>query len=189
MLARLRDKLAGRAALTLVTAAVHDMRVPDAAFDAVVSGKVFHWFPRQEDAVHAMARRVRPGGALAVLAAGAGSDAEFRRVLEGIEPPVPAARTGTFAAIQRTAEEVAGWMRDAGLDVLDAWEERRVRRAAPGVYLARMAATSSHVSAGIDPDELAGHIERAARAVREAAGPEGFGYAFVKLFAVARRPG
>ena len=188
MLARFRQKLGGRVALDLITAGVHDMDVPDGAFDAVVSGMAFHWFPRQEGAIHAMARRVAPGGVLAILASGAGSDREFKTVLEGIDPPVPAAWTGAFDAIQRTADEVAGWMRDAGLEVADAWEERRVRRTPPDAYLARMVATSSHISAGIDPEELAGHAERTARAVHEASGPEGFAYGFVKLFAIARRP-
>ena len=188
MLDRFRQKLGERLDLDLITAGVHDMDVPDGAFDAVVSGMAFHWFPRQEQAVHAMARRVAPGGVLAILASGAGSDREFKTVLEGIDPPVPATWIATFDAIQRTADEVAGWMADAGLEPVDAWEERRVRRTPPDAYLARMVATSSHVSAGIDEEELAGHAERTARAVHEASGPQGFVYGFVKLFAIGRRP-
>jgi malonyl-CoA O-methyltransferase len=188
MLARFREKLGGRLELDLVHAGVHDMDVPDGAFDAVVSGMAFHWFPRQEAAVHAMARRVASGGVLAILASGAGSDREFKAVLEGIDPPVPEAWIATFDAIQRTADQVAGWMGDAGLEVVDAWEERRVRRTPPDAYLARMVATSSHVSSEIDPDELAGHAERMVRAVHAASGPEGFVYGFVKLFAIGRRP-
>jgi ubiquinone/menaquinone biosynthesis C-methylase UbiE len=188
MLARFREKLAGRVDATLIVAGVHDMDVPNAAFDAVVSGMAFHWFPDQPAAIRAMARRVRAGGILAILASGRGSDRELLDVMEGIEPPVPRAWTEVFDRIQRTADEVAGWMRDAGLDVVDAWEERRVRRAPADAYLARIGATSSHVSAEIDPAELAGHVERLVAAVHDASGPGGFRYTFVKLFAIGRRP-
>jgi hypothetical protein len=101
---------------------------------------------------------------------------------------VPPQWLAAFDAVQRTADEVAGWMRDAGLEIVDAWEERRVRRTPPDAYLARMVATSGHVSAGIDEDELAAHAERMVRAVHEASGPEGFVYGFVKLFVIGRRP-
>lgn len=188
MLERFRGKLAGRVDATLQVAGVHDMDVPDAAFDAVVSGMAFHWFPEKPAAIAAMARRVRPGGILAVLASASGTDEEFRAVLEAVRPPVPAAWTGVFDQIQRTADEVAGWMGDAGLEVIDAWEERRVRRQDPDAYLARIAAVASHLSASLDPDEAAGHFERVTAAVHEASGPDGFRFAFVKLFAIARRP-
>ena len=188
MLERFREKLAGRVEATLQVAGVHDMDVPDAAFGAVVSGMAFHWFPEKPAAIAAMARRVRPGGVLAILASGAGTDAEFRSVLEAIRPPVPAAWTGVFDVIQRTGDEVATWMRDAGLEILDVWEERRVRRQDPDAYLARIGAVASHLSASLDPGEAAAHAERVTRAVHAASGPEGFTYAFVKLFAIARRP-
>ena len=123
-----------------------------------------------------------------MLASAAGTDAEFRAVLEAIDPPVPESWTGVFDVIQRTGDEVAGWMRDAGLEVLDAWEERRVRRADPDAYMARIGAVASHLSASMDPDVAAAHAERVVRAVHEATGPEGFEYAFVKLFAIGRRP-
>ena len=188
MLERFREKLAGRVDATLQVAGVHDMDVPDGAFDAVVSGMAFHWFPEKPAAVAAMARPLRPGGMLGILASASGTDAEFRAVLEGIRPPVPSAWTGVFDVIQRSADEVAGWMGDAGLEVIDAWEERRVRRQDPDAYLARIAAVASHLSTSLDPDEAAGHFERVTRAVHAASGPDGFRFAFVKLFAIARRP-
>jgi SAM-dependent methyltransferase len=189
MLERFREKLGDRVEATLIHAGVHDMPVPDDAFDAVVSGMAFHWFPDKPGAVTAMARRVRPGGALGILASGAGTDAEFRAILEAIEPPVPPGWTEVFDIIQRSADEVAGWIEAAGLEVIDAWEERRVRRTDPDAYLARISAVASHLSAGMDPDEAAAHRERVVRAVHAAAGPRGFEYAFVKLFAIAHRPG
>ncbi len=189
MLERFRAKLTDLGAeVTLVQAGVHDMPVPDGAFDAVVSGMAFHWFPEKPAAIAAMGRRLRPGGVLGILASASGTDAEFRTVLEEVRPPVPAGWTGVFDVIQRSADEVAGWMGDAGLEVIDAWEERRVRRQDPDAYLARISAVASHLSATLDPDEAAAHFERVTRAVHAASGPDGFRFAFVKLFAIGRRP-
>ena len=189
MLERFREKLGDRVEATLIRAGVHDMPVPDGAFAAVVSGMAFHWFPEKPAAVAAMARRLRPGGVLGILASGAGTDAEFRAILEAIEPPVPRSWTEVFDIIQRSADDVAGWIEAAGLDVIDAWEERRVRRTDADAYLARIEAVASHLSAGMEPDEAAAHSDRVVRALHAAAGPRGFEYAFVKLFAIARRPG
>lgn len=189
MLDRFREKLEGMGVeARLVQAGVHEMPVPDAAFDAVVSGMAFHWFPDKPRAVAAMARRLRPGGVLAVLASGRGSDAEFIEVLRGIDPPVPRAWIEVSDDIQRSAEEVAGYMEDAGIEVLDAWEERRVRHVDPQAYLARITAVASHLSSEMDPEEAAAHGARVVAAVTAAAGPRGFRYGFVKLFAIGRRP-
>lgn len=190
MLERFRDKLAALGVeATLIRAGVHDMPVPDGAFDAVVSGMAFHWFPDKPGAVAAMARRLRPGGVLGILASGRGTDEQFRRILEGIDPPVPRAWIEVFDQIQRTADQLAGYVEDAGLEVIDAWEEHRTRRTAPEAYLARIQAVASHLSEDMDPDAAAAHGERVTRAVMGAAGPRGFEYAFVKIFAVGRRPG
>ncbi len=189
MLDQFRRKLEGLdVEATLIQAGVHDMDVPDAAFDAVVSGMAFHWFPEKPAAVAAMARRLRPGGVLGILASGTGTDEEFRTILEAIEPPVPRAWVDVFGAIHRSAEELAGYMEDAGLEVLDAWEERRVRHVAPEAFLARITAVSSHLSAGLDPEEAAAHGARVVEAVMGATGLRGFRYTFVKLFGIGRRP-
>jgi ubiquinone/menaquinone biosynthesis C-methylase UbiE len=164
------------------------MPVPDAAFDAVVSGMAFHWFPEKPAAVAAMARRLRPGGVLGILAAGTGTDEEFRRILEAVVPPVPPAWVEVFPLIHRSAAQLAEYMEQAGLEVVDAWEERRVRRVSPEAYMARIQAVASHLSAEMDPDEAAEHGARVAEGVVAAAGPRGFEYAFVKLFGVGRRP-
>lgn len=190
MLEQFREKLSGLSIeATLECAGVHDMAVPAGAFDAVVSGMAFHWFPQKPEAVAAMARRLRPGGVLAILAAGTGADEELRRILESIEPPVPPEWTGVFPLTQRTCGELADYIERAGLEVLDAWEERRVRRVDPQAYMARIEAVASHLSAQLDPDEAAGHIARVAGAVTAASGPRGFEYSFVKLFGIGRLPG
>jgi ubiquinone/menaquinone biosynthesis C-methylase UbiE len=189
MLEVFRDKLEDLGAeVELIQAGVHEMAVPDEAYDAVVSGMAFHWFPDKPAAVAAMARRLRPGGTLAVLASGRGTDDEFRRVLEGIRPPVPPEWVEVFDRIHRSADELAGYMEDAGLEVVDAWEEHRVRRADPEAFLARIRAVASHLSDHLDPAEAEAHGQRVAAAVAEAAGPRGFAFTFVKVFGVARRP-
>ena len=189
MLDQFRAKLAGLPVeATLIQAGVHDMEVPEAAFDAVVSGMAFHWFPEKPAALAAMTRRVRPGGVLGILASGTGTDEEFRTILEAIEPPVPRAWVEVFGLIHRSGEELAGYMEGAGLEVIDAWEERRVRHVPPEAFLARITAVASHLSAGLDPEEAAAHGARVEEAVMGATGPRGFRYTFVKLFGIGRRP-
>jgi ubiquinone/menaquinone biosynthesis C-methylase UbiE len=190
MLERFREKLAALGAeVELIRAGVHEMPVPDGAYDAVVSGMAFHWFPDKPAAVAAMARRLRPGGVLAILASGRGTDEEFRVLLEAIDPPVPPAWTEVFDRIHRSGDQLAGYMEDAGLEVVDAWEEHRVRRAAPEAFLARIGAVASHLSDDLDPEVAEAHGARVAEAVTGAAGPRGFEFTFVKIYAVARRPG
>jgi ubiquinone/menaquinone biosynthesis C-methylase UbiE len=190
MLGRFRARVAGLGVdATVVRAGVHDMPVPDAAFAAVVSGMAFHWFPDKPAAIAAMARRLRPGGVLGVLASARGTDQEFLEVLRAVRPPVPAPWIDVFGQIQRSADEVAGYAEEAGLEIVDAWEERRVRRTTPEAYIARIAAVAGHLSAEMDPEEAAAHGERVAAGIAAAAGPRGFEYAFVKLFLVARRQG
>ncbi len=189
MLERFHEKLAGLSVdATLIQAGVHEMPVADAAFDAVVSGMAFHWFPEKPAAVAAMARRLRPGGVLGILAAGTGTDEEFRLILEGIEPPVPRGWVDVFPLIHRSCSELAEYMEQAGLEVVDVWEERRVRRVSPEAYMARINAVASHLSAGMDPEEAAAHGARVMQGLVDAAGPRGFEYAFVKLFGIGRRP-
>lgn len=162
--------------------------VPEAAFDAVVSGMAFHWFPDKAGAVRAMARAVRPGGVVAILASGRGSDVEFQRVLEAMRPAVPETWTSVFDLIHRNGPELEAYLEDAGLEPLEVWEEHRVRRIPPDAYLARILAVASHLTADMDPAHAEGELARVTAAVTAASGPRGFEYRFVKLFGVARRP-
>ena len=190
MLERFREKLDGLGVeADLHVAGVHEMPAADDAYDAVVSGMAFHWFPEKQAAVKAMARRLRPGGVMGILASGRGTDEELRLLLSAIDPPVPPSWVEVFDLIHRDVEELATYMRDAGLEVLDVWEERRVRRVSPEAYLARIGAVASHLSAGLDPAEAEAHNARVVEAVTRASGPDGFRFTFVKLYGVARRPG
>ncbi len=120
MLEQFRDKLTRLSVeATLIQAGVHEMPVEDGAFDAVVSGMAFHWFPEKPAAVAAMARPLRPGGTLGILAAGTGTDEEFRQILEAIDPPVPSEWVGVFPLIHRGASQLADYMEQAGLEVVE----------------------------------------------------------------------
>jgi ubiquinone/menaquinone biosynthesis C-methylase UbiE len=162
--------------------------VGDAAFDAVVSGMAFHWFPDKPGAVRAMARAVRPGGTVAILASGRGSDREFQRVLAEMRPRVPEEWVAIFDLIHRDGPELEGSLEDAGLEPIDVWEEHRVRRVPVEAYLARILAVASHLMEGMDPELAEAEQARVTAATAAAAGPRGFEYRFVKLFGVARRP-
>lgn len=189
MLDRFREKLEALGIEgELIRASVHEMPVPDGAFDAVISGMAFHWFPDKPAAVAAMARRARPGGAVAILASGAGTDQEFQRLLEGMDPPVPESWTEVFDRIHRTGVELTAYMEDAGLEIVDVWEEHRARRAAPEAFMARIGAVASHLSDDLARAEAEAHAARVAAALQAAAGPRGFEYTFVKLYGIARRP-
>jgi ubiquinone/menaquinone biosynthesis C-methylase UbiE len=190
MLRVFREKVAGREDLRvdLVAADVMNLPVPDGSVDAVISAMAFHWFPDKPGALREMARRLRPGGVLAVLASGSGTDAEFASVLRGIDPPVPAAWVEVFDRIHRDVPWMMDHLEHAGLEIVDVWIESRHRRTPAEDYLARIQAVASHLSEGMPEDEALAHGARVADAVVAASGPRGFEYTFNKLFAIARRP-
>lgn len=190
MLDAFREKLGGipGTAIALHQADVLEMPVEDASFDAVICSMAFHWFPRKFDAMAAMARALRPGGHLAVLCSGRGGEDEFRAVLAGLEPP-PQHWLGAFDAIQRDIPEMEAYLDAAGLETLDVWMERRIRRIPVEAYLERMRVVAGHLHADLPADELADMNARVERATRAVAGPRGFEYTFTKLFAIARRTG
>ena len=190
MLEVFREKLEGLGAeVELIRAGVHEMPVPDGAFDAVVSGMAFHWFPDKPAAIAAMARRLRPGGVLAVLASGRGTDEEFRLLLQAIEP-ARAAGLDSRSSTRSTAA-APSWPATWRTPASSRWTSGRSTgsaHATPEAFLARIGAVASHLSDGLDPAEAEAHGARVAAAVADAAGPRGFRFTFVKLYGVARRP-
>ena len=189
MLEQFRAKLADRPdiSVTLHAADVLAMPVADASVDAVICSMAFHWFPRKAEAMRAMARTLRPGGVIGVLCAGRGGEGEFRVVLAGLEPP-PVNWIGAFDAVQRDIPEMEEYLVAAGLEPIDVWMERRIRRVAPEGFLERMRVVAGHLHSDLSPDELASLNARVAEALARVCGPRGFEYTFTKLFAVARAP-
>lgn len=189
MLDAFRQKLGGidGTAITLHQADVLAMPVDDEAFDAVICSMAFHWFPHKYDAMASMARVLRPGGHIALLCSGRGGEHEFRAVLAHLEPS-PQHWLGAFDAIQRDIPEMEAYIEAAGLEALDVWMERRIRRVPVEAYLERMRVVAGHLHADLPAGELAELNARVDAATRAVAGPRGFEYTFTKLFAIARRP-
>ena len=173
--------------VTLHEADVLAMPVPEGAFDAVICSMAFHWFPRKADAMAAMAAALRPGGHVAVLCSGRGGEEEFRRILSDVVPPMPQ-WVAAFDIVQRDIPEMEAYVEAAGLEPVDIWMERRLRRTPVDDYLERMRVVGSHLHAEMDPDALEAMRVQVEQATRAAAGPRGFEYTFTKLFAIARKP-
>lgn len=165
------------------------MSVEPGDYDIVVSSMAMHWFPDKPGAAAAMARAVRPGGVVAILQAGSGGEVEFREVLRAMDPPAPPAWDAAFDFAQRDVHEMERYLIDAGLEPLDVWMERRLRRASAEEYLERMRVVASHVSAGsLSEEEQARLMERVVAGIQAVSGPDGFQYTFTKLYAIARKP-
>ena len=190
MLERYRAETAARG----IAAEVHEadvlaMPVAESSADAVITTMALHWFADKEAAVRVMARVVRPGGLLAVLAGGEGVEQEFRELLEAVDPPVPAGWPALYDRAPTSLLAMHDYLDAAGLQPLDVWIERRLRRTPVDEFLERMRIVAGHLDAEMDADELDGHRARVREAMRAAAGTEGrFQYHFSKLFAIARRP-
>lgn len=160
----------------------------EGSMDAAISTMAFHWFPDKQTALGQMARAVKPGGIVAVLTAGRGTDGELLQVMRRMDPPVPVAWTAVFDYIHRDVPEMHAMLDVAGLEPIDVWAETRYRWIDPVNYMARLQAVAAHLSSDMPPEVAIAHGERLTRALHEASGPKGFAYTFVKLFAIARKP-
>lgn len=162
--------------------------VVEGGMDAAISTMAFHWFPDKQAALAQMARAVKPGGVVAVLTAGRGTDGELLQVMRQMDPPVPVAWTAVFDYIHRDVPEMYAMLDAAGLEAVDVWAETRYRWIDPVNYMARLQAVAAHLSSDMPPEVALAHGERLTQALFAAAGPKGFAYTFVKLFAIAHKP-
>lgn len=193
MIGRFREKVAGRTDLDvdLHVCDVLDMPVPPESADLVLCAMVMHWLPDRPAAIAAMARALRPGGHLAILAPGPDHDHEYVAVLESFDPPLPPEIPGAW----RKADIDPVWLRDqldaVRLEPLDVWTESRVRRVPPEAFMARQVAVGTHLWRAVLGEEGAEDlIRRGHEALRARAGADGlWSYTFVKTFAIARKPG
>lgn len=162
---------------------------PDAWADLVLCTMALHWFPDRPAAIREMARILRPGGVLGLLAPGELHD----------RPTVDIIRATGDPLVMRLADSIVsneipvGWLADqlqgAGLDPVDVWAETRERAVPPDALADRMDAVATHLWADLPEDEQAAVLSRARDVLRAAASPDGlYRYRFVKTFAVARRP-
>jgi len=191
MLAVLRDKVAelDGTAVDLRAEDVMAMTVEPESYDAVISSMAMHWFPDKPGAAVAMARALKPGGVIGILCSGRGGEQEFRDVLRRLDPPAPKEWDAAFDFVQRDIAEMEQYLTDAGLEPVDVWMERRLRRTSPDAYLERMRVVASHITSGsLSDDDVAELMERVTAATEAVSGPRGFEYTFTKLYAVARKP-
>ncbi len=173
----------------LKQADVLHMGIAPGTYDAVVSTMAFHWFPDKAGATRAMGDALRPGGVLGVLCSGRHAEHEFREVLARVDHPGVAVWDAVFDAVQRDIPEMEEYVRGAGLEPLDIWMERRIRRVPPAEYLERMRVVTRHLfQAQFNDDEIADLHARTAAEMHAAAGADGFEYTFTKLYAIARKP-
>jgi len=161
------------------------MGVPDGAVDTVISAMALHWFPDKPGAVVRMARALRPGGVMGILTAGHGGEDAWRDLLQDIGAPPE--WSGWFAVNQLDVDQMAAYMRAAGLEPQDVWIERRRRATAPDAFMARTRAVAGHLL-GNPPGGVSELDRRIEAALHDRSGPDGFVYDYCKLFAVARRP-
>lgn len=191
MLDEFRKKFDQLEAVTvdLRTEDVMGMSVAPGSFDAVISSMAMHWFPDKAGAAVAMAAALKPGGVIGILQSGAEGENEFREVLRALDPPAPPAWDAAFDFVQRDVGEMRDYLIAAGLEPIDIWMERRLRRTSTEAYLDRMRVVASHITAGsMTEDEVAVLMERIAEGTRAISGPRGFEYTFTKLYAIARKP-
>jgi ubiquinone/menaquinone biosynthesis C-methylase UbiE len=191
MMERMREKLDASRGVDadLHVADVLAMPVNDRAYDCVLASMALHWFPKRAEAIAAMAMKVAPGGAFALVAPGPGHDHEYTEVLRALRPAVPAQVIDIFTTAQVFPDETERQIVAAGLEPIDVWVEQRRRRVPPERYMARITTVGSHVWSQImSPDEASAMVERITDAVRRASGTRGFEYTFTKTYAVAERP-
>jgi ubiquinone/menaquinone biosynthesis C-methylase UbiE len=164
---------------------VMQMDVPDGAFDAVICAMALHWFPDKPGAIARMARALRPGGVMGILTAGHGGEGAWRDLLVSVD--APPAWTEWFATNQLDVDQIADYLRAAGLEPVDVWMERRRRHTDPDAFMARTRSVAAHLLDN-PPGGFSELDQRIDRALHDAAGPDGFEYDYCKLFAVAARP-
>ena len=165
------------------------MPVPDRAFDAVLCSMALHWFPDRGGAVAAMARALRPGGHLGIVAPSVGHDQECVALLMGQDPPLFPSLAEAFGVNEIAPEEVGRYFEAAGLEPLDVWIEERRRRTAPERYLARLTAVGSHLIDDVPEDERERRLGRVRDLMAATSDDGSWSYTFTKIFAIARAPG
>lgn len=164
--------------------------VPDAWADLVLCAMAMHWMPDRPAALREMARALRPGGVLAILAPGEHHDRPTVDVIEATGDPLLARLADSIVSNEIPVGWLTAELGAAGLEPLDVWAETRERAVPPDALADRMDAVASHLWDDLPDEEQRGVQARARQLLHDSAGADGlYRYRFVKTFAVARRPG
>lgn len=193
MLEEFRHKLAAHPeiAVEIEEATAAGMQVEPASVDLALSTMTLHWIPDRAGAVSAMARALRPGGFLGLLAPAAGSDHAFYEAIRAIDPPAPPEWLEAEHRFYVPEQELEDALIRTDLEIIDIWVEERRRHVPPEQLIARVLAVGHDLflkTPGYDEAELADRWDRTVAAMNAAVGPRGFEYTFRKVFALARRP-
>jgi ubiquinone/menaquinone biosynthesis C-methylase UbiE len=161
--------------------------VADGWADLAVCTMALHWMPDRPAAIREMARVVRPGGIVALLAPGEGHDRPTVDLMHAAGPLL--SRLGdSIVSNEITLGWLSGVMASAGLEPVDTWAEVRERAVPPDSIADRMDAVATHLWDDLPAPQQADVLTRVRTAFRAAADPDGlYRYRFVKTFAVARR--
>lgn len=164
--------------------------VPDGWADLVLCTMALHWMPDRPAAIGEMARALRPGGVLAILAPGELHDRPTVDIIEATGDPLVMRLATSIVSNEIPVPWLTDVLRDVGLEPADVWAETRHRVVRPDALADRMDAVATHLWADLPEDEQADVMRRARELFRAAAGDDGlYRYQFVKTFAVARKPG
>jgi len=177
-------------AVDLRASTAEDTGVPDGWADLVLCSMALHWMPDRPAAIWEMARALRPGGVLALLAPGERHDRPTVDIIEATGDPLIIRLAASIVANEIPLGWLSGQLCDAGLEPMDVWAETRERAVPPDALADRMDAVATHLWADLPEDEQADVLRRAREVLRAAAAPDGlYRYQFVKTFGVARAPG
>jgi len=163
--------------------------VPDGWADLVVCAMALHWMPDRPAAIREMARALRPGGVLAILAPGEHHDRPTVDIIEATGDPLVMRLAQSIVSNEIPVAWITDVLRDSGLEPVDVWAETRERVVSPDAVADRMDAVATHLWADL-PEHEQREVPARVRAIfRAAAEPDGqYRYRFVKTFAVARKP-
>ena len=163
--------------------------VPDGWADLVLCTMALHWMPDRPAAIREMARALRPGGVLAILAPGERHDRPTVDIIEATGDPLVMRLATSIVSNEIPVPWLTDVLRGAGLEPVDVWAETRHRVVSPDALADRMDAVATHLWADLPEDEQSDVMLRVRELFRAAAGADGlYRYQFVKAFAVARKP-
>ena len=177
-------------AADLRAATAEQTDVPDAWADLVLCTMALHWMPDRPAAIREMARALRPGGVLAILAPGERHDRPTVDIIEATGDPLVMRLAQSIVSNEIPVPWLTDLLGECGLEPVDVWAESRERVVSPDALADRMDAVATHLWADLPEHEQADVLRRVREIFREASGPGGlYRYQFVKTFAVARKPG